>query len=70
MGLEVRSIIGDTQLKAAQVDVTVVGGHVVLAGLMDRNDKIASAVAHARAVEGVVKVKSFIDLVESSLAHQ
>jgi osmotically-inducible protein OsmY len=65
MGLEVRSnIIGDMRLKAAQVDVAVVGGHVVLTGLMDRNEKIAAAVAHARAVGGVVKVKSFIDLVK------
>jgi len=63
MGLEVRSrIIGDMQLTSAQVDVAVIGGHVVLTGLVDRSDRIARAIAHARAVEGVVTVKSFIGL--------
>jgi hyperosmotically inducible protein len=69
MGLEARSnIIGDLQLRSAQVDVAVVGGHVVLTGLVDTPDKITRAVGHARAVDGVVAVTSLIGLVEPERA--
>lgn len=55
-------IVGDGELKASQVDFTVLGGHVVLAGVVDRQAKIDRIVAHARAVEGVTAVRSFMQI--------
>jgi osmotically-inducible protein OsmY len=55
-------IIGDGDLKASQVDTAVIAGHVVLAGVVDRQAKIDAIVGHARAVDGVVTVTSYIQL--------
>ena len=53
-------IVGDGDLKASQVDFTVLGGHVVLTGLVDRQAKVDEIVRHARSIEGVVAVRSFV----------
>ena len=55
-------IIGDGALRVSQVDMAVVAGHAVLAGVVDRPEKIGQIIGHARAVEGVVAVKSFLQL--------
>lgn len=55
-------IIGDGDLKASQVDLAVIAGHVVLTGVVDRQAKIDAVVRHARAVEGVTTVKSYIQI--------
>ena len=55
-------IIGDGDLKASQVDMTVINGNVVLTGIVDRQAKIDAVIRHARAVEGVTAVKSYIQL--------
>ena len=55
-------IIGDGDLKASQVDMAVIAGHVVLTGVVDRQAKINAVVRHARAVDGVVTVKSYIQI--------
>jgi osmotically-inducible protein OsmY len=55
-------IIGDGALRVSQVDMAVVAGHAVLAGVVDRPEKIEQIIRHARAVEGVVAVKSFLQL--------
>ncbi len=55
-------IIGDGDLKASQVDMAVIAGHVVLTGVVDRQAKIDAIVRHARAVDGVTAVKSFIQI--------
>ena len=55
-------IIGDGDLKASQVDIAVFAGHVVLTGVVDRQAKIDAVVRHARAVDGVVTVKSYIQI--------
>jgi hyperosmotically inducible protein len=55
-------IIGDGDLKASQVDFAVLGGHVVLVGVVDRPAKIDQVIRHARAVDGVVAVKSFMQV--------
>lgn len=55
-------LIGDGDLKAYQVDMTVVAGHVVLTGIVDRQEKVDAILRHARAVEGVVAVKSFLQV--------
>ncbi len=49
-------------LKASQVDVSVINGNVVLAGVVDRQAKIDAVVRHAGAVEGVTGVKSDIQI--------
>jgi osmotically-inducible protein OsmY len=55
-------LIGDRDLKAGQVDMAVIGGHVVLVGIVDRQEKVDKIVAHARSTQGVVAVKSFLQL--------
>ncbi len=55
-------VIGDLDLRASQVDLTAIAAHVVLAGVVDRQEKIDRIVGHARSVEGVVAVKSFLQL--------
>jgi hyperosmotically inducible protein len=55
-------IVGDGDLKAAQVDMSVINGTVVLAGVVDRQAKVDAVVRHARAVEGVTGVKSYIQI--------
>lgn len=55
-------IIGDGELQAPQVEISVIAGHVVLAGVVSRPARIDQFIRHARAVEGVVTVKSFIQV--------
>ena len=55
-------LIGDGDLKSGQVDMAVLAGHVVLVGVVDRNDKVDQVVDHVRATDGVVSVKSFIQI--------
>jgi osmotically-inducible protein OsmY len=52
----------DTDLRVAQVDFSVINGHVVLAGVVDGRPRIQAIVRHARAVEGVKVVKSYLQL--------
>lgn len=55
-------IIGDGALRVSQVDMAIIAGHAVLTGVVDRTEKIDQIVRHARSVEGVVTVKSFLQL--------
>lgn len=55
-------IIGDSALRVSQVDMVVIAGHAVLTGVVDRQEKIDRIVRHARSVDGVVTVKSFLQL--------
>lgn len=61
-------IIGDLNLRAAQVDVSVVGGHAVVAGVVESADKVDRIVALARTAEGVVAVRSFVQVKSVSAA--
>lgn len=62
-GAEILShIIGDLELRASQVDVAVVGGHAVVTGVVETADKVDRILAHARAAEGVVAVRSFVQV--------
>jgi osmotically-inducible protein OsmY len=56
------ALVGDVDLKAGQVDMTVVAGHVVLVGVVNSQAKVDKIVAHARSTEGVVAAKSFIQV--------
>lgn len=63
MGGEIVSLmIGDMELRAAQVDVAVVDGHAVVTGVVESADKIDRIVALAHTAEGVVAVRSFIQV--------
>ena len=55
-------IVGDLELRAAQVDVSVVGGHAVVTGVVESADKVERIVALARTAEGVVAVRSFVQV--------
>lgn len=55
-------LIGDGALRAGQVDMSVIGGHVVLVGVVDQPDKVDRIVAHARATDGVQATRSFIQV--------
>ncbi|MGH7354972.1 MAG: BON domain-containing protein [Candidatus Rokuibacteriota bacterium] len=55
-------LVGDGDLKAGQVDMSVVAGHVVLVGVVSSKAKVDKIVAHARSTDGVVAVKSFIQI--------
>lgn len=69
MGGEIVSlIIGDLKLRAAQVDVTVVGGHAVVTGIVESADKVDRIVALAGTAEGVVAVRSFVQVKSVSAA--
>jgi osmotically-inducible protein OsmY len=55
-------MVGDSDLMAAQVDMTVIDGHVVLVGVVSSRAKVEKIIAIARATDGVKAVKSFIQV--------
>ncbi len=55
-------IVGDPNLRLSQFDFTTIAGHVVLTGVVDRREKIDQVVRYAREVDGVVAVKSFMQI--------
>jgi osmotically-inducible protein OsmY len=55
-------MVGDSDLMAAQVDMTVIDGHVVLVGVVSSRAKVEKIIAIARATDGVMAVKSFIQV--------
>ena len=57
-------MVGDSNLKADQVDMTVIDGHVVLVGVVGSSVKAGKITAIARATKGVKVVKSFIQVTQ------
>ena len=55
-------MVGDLDLKADQVDMAVIDGHVVLVGVVDSQSKVKKIVAIAHSTTGVRAVKSFIQV--------
>lgn len=55
-------LIADGDLKAGQVDMSVIAGHVVLVGVVNSKAKVDKVIAHARGTGGVVVVESFIQV--------
>jgi len=55
-------IIADMSLKTSQVDWAVLAGNVVLVGVVDARDKIDAIVRHARSLDGVTNVRSFMQV--------
>jgi len=53
-------LIKDTRIKSTQVEVKTILGHVVLLGIVSTQQMADLAVSHARGVENVKAVKSFV----------
>src|SRR5512147_2908533 len=56
-------MVGDSDLKADQIDMTVIDGHVVLVGVIESSDNVKRILAIAHATQDVKAVKSFIQTV-------
>jgi hyperosmotically inducible protein len=54
------SLINDPAIHSTNIDVKVVQCHVVLLGVVGTESEAAKAVAHARSVEGVSGVVSYL----------
>jgi hyperosmotically inducible protein len=55
-------VILDASLWAAQVDFAVINGHLILAGVVDGPPRLEAIIRHARSVEGVTTVRSYLQL--------
>jgi len=55
-------IVADLELRRSQLEWTVLGGTVVLTGVVDDPDKIVRAVQHAKSIDNVTAVRSFIQV--------
>ena len=55
-------IVADLDLRRSQLEWTVLGGTVVLTGVVDDPGKVARAVAHAKSIDNVTAVRSFIQV--------
>jgi hyperosmotically inducible periplasmic protein len=56
-------MVGDSDLTADQIDMTVIDGHVVLVGVIESSDNVKRIIAIAHATRGVKAVISFIQTV-------
>jgi hyperosmotically inducible protein len=57
-------LIGDTDIGSTDIEVKTVQCTVVLLGLVSSRDQINKAIAHAKSVEGVRKVTSYLKVVK------
>jgi hyperosmotically inducible protein len=55
-----KNLIGDGDLSSTQIEVKALQCNIILLGLVGSANEISKATAHAKAVEGVRSVKSFI----------
>jgi osmotically-inducible protein OsmY len=55
-------IVTDLELKRSQLEWTVLAGTVILAGVVDDPHKITRVVEHARSIDYVTAVRSFIQV--------
>jgi len=53
-------VVGDGDLKISQVDYTVLAGQVVITGVVNSQAKVDAFVKHARSIDGVKGVRTFI----------
>jgi len=56
------NLIGDEDVSSTQIEVKALQCNIILLGLVASADEISKARAHARAVEGVRSVKSFLKI--------
>jgi hyperosmotically inducible protein len=57
-----KNLIGDGDISSTQIEVKALQCNIILLGLVASADEISKATAHAKAVEGVRSVKSFIKI--------
>ena len=57
-------LIGDKDIESTNIEVKTVQCHVILLGLVDEAKEIKKAVAHAKSVEGVRSVTSYLKVVK------
>jgi osmotically-inducible protein OsmY len=55
-------IVTDLDLRRSQLEWTVLAGTVVLTGVVDDSDKAARAVQHAKSIDNVTAVRSFVQV--------
>lgn len=55
-------IVADLDLRRTQVEWTVLAGTVVLSGLVDSDEKARRYVEHARTIDNVTAVRSFVQV--------
>jgi hyperosmotically inducible protein len=55
-----KALIGDKNISSTQIEVKAIQCKIILLGLVGSADEIKKAVSHAKAVEGVRSVKSFL----------
>ena len=55
-------IVADLELRRAQVEWTVLAGTVVVTGLVDSDEKVRRVVEHARSIDNVTAVRSYIQV--------
>ena len=55
-----KDLIGDKDISSTQIEVKALQCNIILLGLVSTADELNKAVAHAKAVEGVRSVKSFL----------
>jgi hyperosmotically inducible protein len=61
LGVKVKAkLIGDKDIESTNIEVKTVQCHVILLGLVDETREIKGAVAHAKSVEGVRSVTSYL----------
>jgi len=53
-------LIGDKDISSTQIEVKALQCNIILLGLVGSADEIKKAISHAKAVEGVRSVKSFL----------
>jgi hyperosmotically inducible protein len=56
------ALVSDSDAKVSGIDIGVYGGHVVLVGVVDSETQVAALVGDARGVDGVLSVRSYLQL--------
>ncbi len=60
LGKVKKNLVGDKDISSTQIEVKALQCNIILLGLVASADEISKANAHAKAVEGVRSVKSFL----------
>ena len=55
-----KELIGDGDISSTQIEVKALQCNIILLGLVGSSNEISKATAHAKAVEGVRSVKSYL----------
>ena len=55
-----KDLIGDGDISSTQIEVKALQCNIILLGLVESSNEIGKATAHAKAVEGVRSVKSYL----------